>query len=465
MRSLLISLFLPAALAVSGVVALIVWVRIGPGITLELRVPGLDRPLNAPRKAAAQPLIGRLQTFGGVPADLPGAWPRFRGERFDNIAVADVPLARRWPVGGPKKLWTLELGEGYAGAAVRNGRVYVLDYDRPASADALRCFSLADGRELWRYSYPSVVKRNHGMSRTVPAVTDKYVLALGPKCRVCCLDPDTGKEKWLIDLVEQFGATVPQWYAGQCPMIDGDRAVLAPGGDALLVALDCETGKVLWKSPNPHTWTMTHSSIVPMEFAGKKTYVYCGKGGVAGVAADDGSILWQTDAWKISIATVPSPVILPDGKIFLSGGYNAGAMILQLAEQGGKIAVAVAAKIPPKTFGSTQQTPIFYNGYLYGVRDKDRQLVCLDASGKEVWRSGSEHRFGLGPYLIADGLIYVLDDDGVLTLAEAAPQGYRQLAQARVLDGHDAWGPMALVGSRLILRDFTRMTCIDIGEK
>lgn len=67
---------------------------------------------------------------------------------------------------------------------------------------------------------------------------------------------------------------------------------------------------------------MTHASIVPMKLAGRRMYVYCGKGGVAGVAADDGTILWQTSEWKISIATCPSPVILPDGKVFLCGGYN-----------------------------------------------------------------------------------------------------------------------------------------------
>ena len=71
---------------------------------------------------------------------------------------------------------------------------------------------------------------------------------------------------WLLDLVRQFGASVPQWYAGQCPLIDGGRAILAPGGpDALLMAVECATGRVVWKTPNPHGWTMTHSSIVPME--------------------------------------------------------------------------------------------------------------------------------------------------------------------------------------------------------
>ena len=82
------------------------------------------------------------------------------------------------------------MGEGYAGAAILDGRVYVMDYDREHKQDALRCLSLADGREIWRYAYPDSVKRNHGMSRTVPAVTDKIVVALGPKCHVVCLNSD-----------------------------------------------------------------------------------------------------------------------------------------------------------------------------------------------------------------------------------------------------------------------------------
>ena len=115
-------------------------------------------------------------------------------------------------------------------------------------------------------------------------------------------------------------------------------------------------------------------------------------------------------------------------------------------------------------FGSTQQTPILYQDHLFGVRQKDKELVCLDQAGKEVWPSGPQHRFGDGPYLIADGLMYVLDDSGLLTLVEAGPAGYKQLAQAQVLDGHEAWAPMALVAGRLLARDETHMVCLDVRK-
>lgn len=465
-RFTVVPLFVPAVGAVLGIAAVAVWLRASSAVLLPERVPGLDRRDSTEGEEGSKiPASGILSRGEGKAADLPGAWPRFRGEQFDNIARPGVALARQWPVGGPKVLWSVELGEGYAGPAVFAGRVYVLDYDRENAADALRCLSLADGREIWRFSYPSNVKRNHGMSRTVPAIAENRVVSIGPKCQVTCLDALSGEKQWQIDLVRQYGTTVPPWYTGQCPLIDRGRVILAPGGrDALLLAVELATGKPVWKTPNPHGWKMTHSSIMPLEHRGRRMFVYCASDGVVGVSAEDGSILWETTEWKISIATVPSPLPLPDGRIFFSGGYNAGALLVQLEESTGALAPKVLARLKAGQFGSTQQTPIFFQGHIYGVREKDKELVCLDANGKELWRSGSEHRFGLGPYLIADGLLYVLSDEGVLTLAAASPKGYQQLAQARVLDGHDAWGPMAMVGGRLLVRDFTRMICVDVSQ-
>ena len=67
--------------------------------------------------------------------------------------------------------------------------------------------------------------------------------------------------------------------------------------------------------------------------------------------------------------------------------------------------------------------------------------------------------------MFADGKIFVLSDDGVLTLLDATAKQYRELAQARVLEGHDAWGPMALAGTRLLLRDSREMVCLEVGAR
>jgi len=117
-----------------------------------------------------------------------------------------------------------------AGVVVREGRVYLLDYDKDKKQTALRCLSLADGGEIWRFAYPMPVKRNHGVTRTVPAISGQFIVAIDPKCHVLCLDAATGELRWGMNLVSEYGATVPQWYAGQCPLIDGNALILAPGG-------------------------------------------------------------------------------------------------------------------------------------------------------------------------------------------------------------------------------------------
>jgi len=459
------NVLLPVVLAVLALAVFGAWIWRGSDKPLLLRVPGTDHAPGGEHGGANPVLAGTLQPGPGQAPNLPGAWPQFRGPSRDNVSHESNRIARTWAPSEPRELWGMDAGEGYAGVVVLNGRVYLMDYDREKKQDALRCLSLEDGREIWRFVYPVAVKRNHGMSRTVPAVTEQLVVAMGPKCHVVCLDPVTGKLHWGMDLVRQFGTTVPPWYAGQCPLIENGAVILAPAGkDALLVAVDGETGKPRWQSPNPRGWKMTHSSIMPMTFEGERMYVYCANSGVVGVSAKDGHLLWETTDWKISLATVPSPLVLNDGRIFLSGGYNAGSLMLQLKKEGDRFVAQTAFKLDADIFGATQQSPILYDQHIYGVR-ADGRFACLSLEGKPVWASDATQQFGLGPFLFADGMFFAMNDSGLLRIIEATPEKYHLLGQAQVLKGRESWGPMALAGGRLIARDLTRLVCLQVGEK
>jgi len=463
-----LGLWVPAAFALVGVGLIANWLWTAPSLALSARLPGMDNaPKGTAQVAEKRPVAGEPVRSDGVPSKVAAAWPCFRGIDRDAINKEDVHLARQWPAAGPKRLWQAALGEGYAAAAIAGGCVYVLDYDEKTSADTLRCLSLDDGREIWRNGYPVVLTANHGRSRTIPAVVGNHVVSFGPKCQVAGWDAETGKSLWLIDLVLDHGASIPPWYAGQCPLIDAqtDRLIIGCGGKSLVMALDYRTGKILWESPNPRNWAMTHVSVLPIEFAGRRMYVYCGKGGVAGIDAQTGELLWDTTDWQISMATCPTPVVVGDGKLFFCGGYNSGSLMLQLKEEQGHFTSQTLFRLTPRQFGSEQQTPVCWQGHLYGVRQKDQQLVCLDLGGKEQWNSGGD-KFGSGPYMLADGLILAMNDDGVLTIAEATPQAYRRLAKAPVFeDGSSSWGPMALAAGRLVVRDFNRIMCLDIAEQ
>ena len=458
----------PIVFSLAGAVAAALWLGVGPGVAVELRVP---TKAEEPKLEDVAEVKGRLTKGDGVPSDLPGSWPGFRGPGRDGVSREGIPLAREWPGGGgPPVLWEVALGDGHAGAAVHAGRVYVLDYDLKREEDALRCLSLADGREIWRWSYGVRIKQNHGMSRTVPAVTDDYVVALGPKCHVTCLDASTGEHKWTIDLAREYGTKVPLWYAAQCPLIDDGMAVIAPAApDVLMMGVDCESGLVLWKTPNRRRREMAHSSIVPMEFGGRRTYVYAGMHGVVGVSADDGAVLWESLAWRGKMAVAASPVVAGPDRVFVSAGYGVGSMMLTLRKEGRKVVAEPLFTLKPSVFGSEQHSAVFHEGHVYGVRPNG-DLSCLDVEGNVLWTSGKGARFfkGYGPVMIADGMIIAMEPgstrkpENLLRLVEATPDAFRLLGEAKVLDGHDAWAPMALAGGRLIVRDFNNMRCLDL---
>ena len=455
---------LPVALVIACSGITVAWWA-APTRHTELRVPGMDKP--AGTVAATGPsLEGQTRLGSGQPGSETGTWRQFRGDNRTSIAAAQSLLTNT--LDASRLLWTIPTGEGYAGPAICQGRVYLLDYDPDQRADTLRCLSLDSGQEIWRHSYTVDIKRNHGMSRTIPAVGQNVVITIGPKVHVVAVDRLTGEFRWGKDLVREFGTVVPPWYAGQCPLLDidpqaTDRLILAPvGRSVLLMAVEADTGKILWQTPNDRAWQMTHASIMPMPLGSRNTYVYAGSNGVLGVDALTGEKLWETEEWKVHIATVPSPLDLGNGRLLLTGGYGAGAMLVDLIPNGDKFDVKIIKRMASAEFGSDQQTPIFFENHIYGVRP-DGQMVCLDRDGKILWASGGTVRFGLGAFAIADGKIFGINDSGLMRILEAKHDKCVVLCKAQMLDGaRECWGPMAFTDGRLLFRDLTRLACLDL---
>ncbi|MDO4587827.1 MAG: PQQ-binding-like beta-propeller repeat protein [Planctomycetia bacterium] len=410
----------------------------------------------------------RLENGPGIPSKMiTESWSQFRGDKRDGIVQTTSPIQFE----SPKIVWEVSVGEGYAGAAIQNGCAYFIDYDVPDKRDALRCLSMDDGKEIWRFSYAVNLVSDHGYSRTIPAVSKRFCVGISPKCHAFCVDALTGEKKWIYDLTKKYQTKVPQWYAGQCVLIepqqnDQEWAIIAPGGnDSLIVALDCETGQEMWRTPNPYQWNMTHSSISRMILDDKLTYVYCGSGGVLGIDAENGKILWGTTAWKIVQATCPSPLILPDQKIFFCGGYSSGSLLLQVFKnEQGKYQTRVLKKLKESEFGSTQQTPIFYKEHIWGVGRAARKFCCLDSDANVLWRSRSRTDFGDGPYLILNDQIVALNDDGLLIVAETNPEKWSPLHEIQIIEGEECWAPLAFSQGNLILRSLDKMICVDLNQ-
>ena len=240
-------------------------------------------------------------------------WPHFRGPNFDGIS----PRKRWcWPIPGWRRgraLWSVEVGEAMPVRWFSKAESICWTTIRTSRPTSSVPFAQRRQGNLALPLYPVKIKRFHGMSRTVPAVTDKYVVTLGPKGHVTCLDSKTGEFRWMLNLVKEYGTTIPQWYAAQCPLIDDGKAIIAPAGTVLMMAVDCETGKIVWQTPNPNKWVMTHcpscrwssratgSTSMPADRPRR--------GGVVGVSAKDGQVLWKTDEWKVR-TNVPMPLVV-----------------------------------------------------------------------------------------------------------------------------------------------------------
>ena len=399
-------------------------------------------------------------------------WPQYGGPNRDNISQ-EKGLARKWPEGGPKVLWTVPLGTGFASPSIVGGKVYILD--RPDDKqDVLRCLNLLDGKEIWNFAYPAPGNPTHAGSRTAPTIDDKYVYTVGIMGHLYCVDRETHQAVWNKNLCADFKLDEPMWGVAQAPSLYKDLVIVAAQApDAFVVAYKRATGELAWKSPG--LGLLGYTTPIIVKLGGVDQAVMAGscnpsgpeKGTVAGISLENGTILWKYDGWQNPIP-IPFPTQLPDDRLFITGGYKAGSAMLQVTQQDGKFAVKELFKTGFEV-GSQIQQPLLFGNHLYlnsNSNEREDGMMCLTLDGQVKWETHNvpdAPMFGLGPLMLADNLIFNLDGNkGILHLIEPSPDGYKELAQAKFLDGKEIWSPMALSDGKLLVRSQSEMKCLDV---
>lgn len=415
-------------------------------------------------------LLGLFVLFveGSVAAD----WPQFQGPNRDGISL-ETGLARTWPEDGPRELWSIEVGAGYGGPAVVDGALYFLDRE-DGERDILRCLSLTSGEERWRYAYDAPGNVGHTGSRNPPTVDDKYVYSVGMMGDMLCMDRKTHELVWRKNLCKDFGGDLPQWGVAQSPVLyDNLVIVAAQAPDAFAVAFDRDSGELAWKSEglggsgyvSPFVTTLAGVDQVVVQSAGRGDDPL---GATAGLSPKDGSTLWKYVRWQCKIP-IPNATPMPDDRLFITGGYGSGSAIIQIVKEGDAFRAKELKRLADDICGSQIQQPILYDGHLYVISNSNERqdgMVCLTVDGELKWRTkdmSGVPRFERGPFISADGMFIVLDGrKGTLHLAEVSPEGYEELAQARVIKGRELWGPLALSDGKLIVRSQDTMKCLDL---
>lgn len=385
-------------------------------------------------------------------------WPQFRGPHRDAHSP-DTGLRAEWPKDGPPLVWKATgLGGGYSSVALAGGKLYTMGNKRQSSF--VVAVDAADGKVLWSRE----VGKAGGNLGCTPTVDGDRVYALGQAGDLVCLDAADGGVRWRKNLKTDFGGKCGGWAYTESPLVDGDRLVCTPGAkDATLVALDKQTGAVLWKCAAPISDTTAgYSSVVVAEVGGVRLYVQLLAGGVVGVAAKDGKYLWKYEKLGRNTANIPTPIVLGD-RVFCSAGYGKGGALLQLVPEGEGVAareVWFNQALTNKHGGL-----VAVGDYVYGDQDDRGAPLCADLkTGKVVWqRKGRGSGAGSASVAYADGRLYVRYDNGVTALVEASPKGYREDG-AFMIPRHEgqSWAHPVVAGGRLYLREGATLYCYDV---
>jgi outer membrane protein assembly factor BamB len=385
-----------------------------------------------------------------------GSWPCFLGSNHDNVSK-ESGLLRRWPQNGPKLAWHVSgLGQGYSAVSVAEGLVFTMG--TPENRESLLAINLADGKALWsRPTQGPVFQEEHGNGpRGTPTIDGNYVYALGASGDLICVDYKTKSVRWHKNLSQEFSAPVPQYGYSESVLIDGQRLICTPGGQgATIVALDKNSGSVLWKCPVPNSPGAAYASPLVAEIAGTRQYIDINNGGIVGVKAADGQPLWGNDTLASANVICSSPLVVKD-YIFASASYGTGGILLRVApgDQGGMQATVVNRTPDMKSHHGGM---VAIGSYVYGA--DDQVLTCFNL---ETWKAAWKNRsVGKCSLTCADGRLYVRGESGETALVEATPAGYQELGRFTPpkTSTNPAWTYPVVAAGKLFLRDQDELLC------
>jgi outer membrane protein assembly factor BamB len=377
---------------------------------------------------------------------LASDWPCFMGPSGDGTS-SETGIGKDWKLHPPKKIWETKMNDdGYAGAAIADGKVFIVDHKD--SKDVVRALDFATGNDVWEYPYADAAKPSYGFARSTPAISEGRVYTLSLKGRVHCLDAKKGKKVWERNICRDFAEGKETKEYTPSPFIDGNRLILVPGGKtAGVVALDKATGETIWQngSDDPGCATPMRATL-----NGKPQYIVFSANQLAGLDVDTGAILWSVPWITQYGINAAQPIVIGD-RIFITSSYGVGCALVEVTRTGANFAWK------NKEMMAIFSSPLYRGGYVYGVTDPTREMMCMDpASGAVKWRQKGLMR---GAAVFLDGVILDLDGErGELVMIRPNPERYEEIGRAKLLSG-PCYTPPAVSDGKIVVRNKKKIAC------
>jgi outer membrane protein assembly factor BamB len=400
-------------------------------------------------------------------------WPQWRGPERTGISQ-EKDLLQQWPKEGPRLLWQVnDLGDGYSTPSVVGTSIYLMS-NRGMENEFVQARSTEDGRLLWTTRVGNVGNPDqdppYPKARSTPTVDGELVYALGSDGDLVCLEARDGKTRWQKNLRKEFGGQPHEWAYAESPLVDGEVVVVTPGGaEATLLALNKNTGAVVWKSAVPGGDPAGYASAIVVQGGGRKQYVQFLSKGIVGVDAKTGQFLWRYKEVVKGPAQAFTPVAR--GDYVYGGALSIGGGLIRLKPDGeGVVAEQVYFERGlPSGFGGA----VLVGDYLYGTENGGQSLVAVEfTTGKVKWKVED---FPMSAAAYADGHLYLHRQNGDCVLVEATPEGHREKGRFTPPDqpqkkqaGQLTEGAFAypvIADGRLYIRDLEVLWAYDIKAR
>ncbi len=422
------------------------------GTISSIGFPKLAWKWTQPQRPALAPEAG-AKIAPAPAADIPDV-PQFFGPNRDGI-ITGARLARDWNAAPPKELWRQPIGAGWSAFAVVGGRAFT--QEQRGENEAVTCYDVLTGKLIWTHTNAAHFaewKSGEG-PRATPAVFRGHVFAYGATGILDCLDAATGQRVWTRDVLKENNLENLEWGVSASPLVFDEMVVVSGGNkhEPTLLAFVRSTGEPLWRSGSDRPG---YSSPVLATFAGRRVIVSFNS---ASLTAHDPLTTEVVLNFPWSEARVPKaaqPVVLPGDRVFLSAGYGTGCVLLQIAagEKGALTATPVWKNLRMKNqFNSIAVR----DGYFYGLDDGGLACVSVE-TGERKWKGG---HYGSGQTLLVDDLVLIQSESGPVALAEAKPDGFRELGTLPALSGK-TWNHPTLAGRYLLLRNDVEAVCYEL---
>ncbi len=409
------------------------------------------RPLT---KLLALAVLLQLGAFVSLRAEN---WPGWRGPRGDGTSLEkNVPV--QWSATS-NVVWKTELpGLGHASPIVWEDRVFTVTCVPETEERRLLCLDRQSGKILWQQTViKSPLEKKHRLNShasSTPATDGQlvYVAFLDvQQMAVAAYDFD-GRQKWLV----HPGAFKSVHGFCSSPALFKDKVIVNGDhdGDSWITALDRTTGKTLWKTPRANH-TRSYCAPLIRELSGRTQMILSGDKSVCSYDPNTGKQHWMldgpTEQYVASLVYNPKADLL-----FMTGGFPEHHLLGLKHDGRGKIGAAQIVWHNTKaTCVSYVPSPISEGDYFLVVSDPGYANCFVAKTGELVWQEklGSHH----ASLISANGLVYFLSDNGVMTVVKPGPQ-FNVVAKNELAETFFA--SPAISNGQIFLRGEKNLYCI-----